>query len=105
MKMQSAIGLFKPENEAIFIDAFTVNGSKFYFYAFPPFSLILKALAMIQRDKAEGIIVLPYWRNEPWFPLFKKLRIKKNELFLSQTVICYYLPVDCFSIPERGTCL
>ena len=69
---------WKPESEAVFIHVFTLKWSQFDFYAFPPFSLILKALAKIKREKATGILVVPYWKNQPWFPLFKSLIIKKT---------------------------
>ena len=64
-----------PDENASFIDAFTIQWSEYYFYAFPPFSLILNTLAKIKREKAYGIIVLPYWKNQPWFPLFEKLAV------------------------------
>lgn len=64
---------WKPDANAMYIDAFTLEWSQFYFYAFPPFALILKALAKIKREKAQGIIVVPNWTNQPWFPLFKNM--------------------------------
>ncbi|XP_031329346.1 uncharacterized protein LOC116166470 [Photinus pyralis] len=60
-----------PEAEAI--DAFTINWSKLNFYAFPPFSLILKTLNKVVAEKAEGVIVVPFWRSQPWYPLLLKL--------------------------------
>lgn len=62
-----------PSPEAWAIDAFTVNWSELDFYAFPPFAMILKVLAKIKQDKATGIIIIPHWINQPWFPLFKEL--------------------------------
>ena len=67
--------------EASNIDAFTVNWSEFFFYAFPPFSLVLKTIAKILEDKATGIIVVPFWENQPWFPLFKRLFLNKPIVF------------------------
>lgn len=61
--------------DSIAVDAFTVNWSLEYFYAFPPFSLILRLLQKIIADKAEGICVVPYWPTQPWFPLFKKMLV------------------------------
>lgn len=60
-------------DKACQIDAFTINWAKMKFYAFPPFSQILRTLAKIKRDKAEGIVVVPKWENQPWFPLFLEL--------------------------------
>lgn len=72
------------------IDAFTIKWNTYFFYAFPPFSLILKVLRKIIRDKGTGIVVVPYWPAQPWFPIFTKLLSEKplffhpnNELLLS----------------------
>jgi hypothetical protein len=44
-----------------------------YFYAFPPFCVILRTLKKIIHDKAQGTLVVPYWPSQPWFPLLEKL--------------------------------
>lgn len=56
--------------ECIAIDAFTVDWRNYFFYAFPPFSIILRVLQKIRRDKARGIVVVPLWPAQPWYPLF-----------------------------------
>lgn len=55
------------------IDAFTLDWRKLNFYAFPPFALILRVLQKICSDGATGIIVIPLWEAQPWYPLFIKL--------------------------------
>lgn len=62
---------------SIAVDAFTVFWGAFYFYAFPPFSLILRVLKKIITDKARGILVVPYWPSQAWYPLFLKLTTEK----------------------------
>ena len=70
-------------------DAFTLSWANLQFYAFPPFALILKMLAKIRADKATGIVVVPDWPNQPWYPLFYKLLaeppllLKDNKKLLS----------------------
>lgn len=64
---------WKPDPDAVAVDAFTLNWSLTYFYMFPPFSLILKCLRKVIDDKADGIIVFPNWPSQPWFPLLQKL--------------------------------
>lgn len=59
------------------VDAFTVSWTQFYFYAFPPFSLILRVLKKIMEDKAEGIVIVPNWPTQAWFPLFLSLLVEK----------------------------
>lgn len=71
---------WKCDPESFAVDAFTLNWKEFFFYAFPPFSLILKCLHKIRSDKATGILVFPYWPSQPWWPLIKSMTI--NELIL-----------------------
>ena len=50
------------------IDAFTLDWRLFNFYAFPPFSVVPRALQKIQTDQANGILVVPNWPTQPWYP-------------------------------------
>ncbi|KYN12101.1 hypothetical protein ALC57_15737, partial [Trachymyrmex cornetzi] len=70
-----------PDPEALAVDAFSLDWSKFYFYAFPPFILILRVLHKIILDRAEGIMVVPRWLAQPWFPLFNQLTINQPIFF------------------------
>ena len=65
-----------PDPEAIACDAFTISW-KSKFYAFPPFSLILKVLQKIREDKVTGVLVVPWWPTQPWFPIFMELKISE----------------------------
>lgn len=62
-----------PDPEAVNVDAFTISWSNSFFYAFPPFCLISRVLRKIKADKANGIVVIPYWTSQPWFPIFENL--------------------------------
>ena len=56
------------------MDSFTVSWHSLKFYAFLSFSVISRTLKKIQGKKAEGILVVPCWPNQAWFPvLFKML--------------------------------
>lgn len=46
-------------------DSFTITWSNTYFYAFPPFPLVAKVLNKIITEKAEGVVVVPYWEAQP----------------------------------------
>lgn len=59
-----------PDKYAFDIDAFTINWSTLWFYAFPPFSLILRVLSKLKREGGRGIVVVPDWPNQPWYPRF-----------------------------------
>jgi len=64
-----------PDANAEAVDAFTRDwGAVGTFYAFPPFALLLRTLRKIQADGATGILVVPNWPNQPWFPFFHALR-------------------------------
>ncbi|KAJ8914836.1 hypothetical protein NQ315_014849 [Exocentrus adspersus] len=72
------------------VDAFTVNWNQFYFYAFPPFPLIAKTLNKIISEQSEGILVVPHWEAQPWYPTFSRMQISdpiyfhpKEDLLLS----------------------
>lgn len=67
--------------EAWTIDAFTLDWKNFKFYAFPPFSMILKALQKIRNDGACGILVVPNWPSQPWYPVFMAMLMDKPEIF------------------------
>lgn len=63
------------------IDAFTVKWTKYFFYAFPPFSIIPKVLSKIRKDQATGIVVVPYWPTQAWYPNFEKMLISDLVFF------------------------
>ena len=82
-----------PDPEAINIDAFTISWTPFYFYAFPPFNLILRVLRKIRRDCATDVVVVPNWPKQDWFPMFMNMKISK---------IFYFEPnKNLFSSPFR----
>ena len=66
---------WKKDPDATDIDAFTVSWADEFFYAFPPFALILKTLQKIKAESAEGIIVVPFLPSQPWYPVFQKMLI------------------------------
>lgn len=77
--------------DAFLVNAFTFSWREYYFYAFPPFSLLPRLLKKIRTDEATGIVVAPYWPSQAWFPEFKNLLVSemlvippsKNLLFSS----------------------
>lgn len=62
-----------PDPDSTSVDAFTISWENEKFYAFPPFALILRALRKIISDKASGILIVPRWPAQPWYPLFMSL--------------------------------
>jgi len=82
-----------PDPLAEAVDAFSLHWGDFYFYAFPPFILILKVLRKIISDEAEGVVVVPWWPAQPWFPLFNRIRVSRP--------ICFKPNINMLSSPFR----
>ena len=61
--------LWHPDTNAIAIDAFSISWSEFNFYAFPPFSLIGAAIAKVRQKRCSGIMIIPWWKIQFWFPM------------------------------------
>lgn len=66
---------------SIAVDAFTISWKDFFFYAFPPFAVILRVLRKIRDERSKGIVVVPDWPCQPWFPLFHSLLISEIIVF------------------------
>lgn len=43
---------------SVAVDAVIINWNKFFFYAFPPFILIIRVLQKIKAEGARGVVVL-----------------------------------------------
>lgn len=62
-----------PDPDALSIDAFTLKWDATFFYAFPPFALLSRSLQKIKREGGRGIVVVPWWPSQPWYPLFESM--------------------------------
>lgn len=72
---------WKRDPASIAVDAFTISWKNTYFYAFPPFSLVARVLNKIITERAEGIVIVPFWKTQPWFPIFTRLQISDPIFF------------------------
>lgn len=79
-KCTKFVSWFK-DSDAITVDAFTLFWGDLNFYAFPPFILILRVLQKIIEDRASGIVVVPFWQSQAWYPLFVKMIVDKPLFF------------------------
>lgn len=66
---------WKPDPDAVHVNAFSMSWSHLFLYAFPPFSLIPSCLQKFRRDKAEGIMVVPLWPTQTWYSELLKLLV------------------------------
>ena len=72
---------FKNDPDAFFIDAFHIDWNHYAFYVFPPYNLVLQTLNKIINDKAEGLIVIPRWKSQPFYSLAMRIRIGSPLIF------------------------
>jgi hypothetical protein len=67
---------WRPDPEAVAVDAMSENWEGLFFYAFPPFNMIGRVLAKVEFDRCTGILVVPRWHTQPWWPKFIKMCTK-----------------------------
>ena len=58
---------WRPDPDAMDVDAFTLNWSNFRAFLFPPFSLISNVLQKLEPCQAECVIVVRFWTTQVWF--------------------------------------
>lgn len=71
---------YNPDPTASAIDAFSLDWSVLKLYAFPPFSVIPACLSKMVSDQATGIVVLPDWPTQSWFPKVLHMMVKERVL-------------------------
>ena len=64
---------FRPDPAAVAVDAFSVSWKDETFYAFPPFSILARVLQKVQQDQAAGVLVVPDWPTQVWYPVLQRL--------------------------------
>ena len=89
---------YRPDPNAMAIDAFTIQWTDLKLYAFPPFSVIPLVIHKICQDQAQGIIVIPEWTTQYWYP--KVLQpLKEAPVKLKQVQIFF----NCHKTRRRYT--
>ena len=84
---------WRPDPNALFVDAFYHSWNLFKFYAFPPFSQISACLEKIWKENSEGVIVIPLWRGQIWFPKLLKMLVAPPLI----------LPLDVVYLPHKDS--
>jgi hypothetical protein len=86
---------WKPDPQSELVNAFTVDWGNFYFiYLFPPFSLLNRCIRKIKTDKASGMIIVPYWPTQIWFPALMEL-VTDNPIVINRKK-------KILTLPHRG---
>ncbi len=94
-----------PDPGALAVDAFTQNWANQLFYAFPPFSLITCMLQKVREDHAEGIVIVPLWPTQPWYPVIMSMLVRKPCLLPKGPHLLYlkHQPNDAASSSQETT--
>ena len=61
---------WQKDPRAMAVNAFTIKWKPFFFYAFPPFSIILRILEKIRFERCRGILIISHWPAQLWFPIY-----------------------------------
>ena len=64
---------YHPDPHAYTTDAFSIPWTGLKFYCFPAFSCVSQCLQKIRADQATGIIVVPKWPTQPFYPLIRRM--------------------------------
>ncbi len=68
---------YKPDPEALAVDAFQQNWAHTFPYAFPPFNQIGRTLAKVRKQRSKMIIVTPTWQTQPYYPTLLQMAIQR----------------------------
>ena len=82
---------FRPDPNAMAVDAFLISRTKQYVYIFAPFSTISMVSRKIVEDEAEALIVAPLWTTQSLWPQLAHL-IVDYPIKLSPTRKILYQP-------------
>ena len=82
---------YKPDPEAHAVNAFHISWKRHTFYAFPPFSVIQRVLQKISEEKTTGLLVVPHWPTQTWWPCLMSMLID-FPLLLPRKEDTLYLP-------------
>ena len=66
---------WKSDPNAIAVDALSLQWLGIKGYEFPPFCLIGKSLAKVQKEGATIITITPTWQSQVWYPTLLRLSI------------------------------
>jgi len=60
--------------EALATNAFSMKWSNMSVLIFPPFALIGRVLRKLTEDRPTGLLVVPEWKTQPWYPALTRLK-------------------------------
>jgi len=67
---------WKPDPEAVQVDAFLMDWKSETPYAFPPFCLISRCLGKIRKERATVVMITPVWHAQVWYPQLLEMLVE-----------------------------
>ena len=84
---------YRPDPGALAVNAFHISWKEYTFYAFPPFCIIQRVLQKINIDQARGIIIVPNWPTQTWWPYLMSMLIN-YPIILPRKTRTLFLPAQ-----------
>ena len=84
---------YRPDPGALAVNAFHISWKEYIFYAFPPFCIIQRVLQKINIDQATGIIIVPNWPTQTWWPYLMSMLIN-YPIILPRKTRTLFLPAQ-----------
>ena len=87
--------------KATYCDAFSLDWSKFYAYAFPPFNLIGKVLRKVEMDESDLLLIVPEWPSQYWFAKIRDM-LCEEPFYFPRSSRTIYNPVKKSATPIKA---
>ena len=84
---------YRPDPGALAVNAFHISWKEDTSYAFPPFCIIQRVLQKINIDQATGIIIIPNWPTQTWWPYLMSMLIN-YPIILPRKTRTLFLPAQ-----------
>jgi hypothetical protein len=76
-----------PDPKALHRDAFTISWAREEIWLNPPWELLPKVLHKIRADGARGMLIVPRWPSQAWWPLLQELAVSIDPLRHPRTCV------------------
>ena len=64
-----------PDEQALHVDAMTMDWNNLLVYAYPPTGLIARVITKLKQHQCRMILIAPHWTEKPWFPELLHLQV------------------------------
>ena len=85
---------WKHDPHAWRMDAFSIEWKGFLGYAFPPFNQIARVLVKCRQEKAQLILICPFWPTQVWFTEVQRFLTDNNYFIFARREVSHALGLD-----------